>query len=156
MAIRRHKEAVQATCTFWKLVVHRHVKFSAMLKSFKVIKRAETQADRMYRMVLERYPASAKLMRCYALFLQEVKNDPWTANKYFRWERLARAGWHEHAPPAHHGWPKACSRSRTPHNSSKRHLPVTMHCGLCWCTRSCVVLAANSRVPVTVDATDKR
>jgi hypothetical protein len=34
-------------------------------------------------MVLERYPKSVKLLRTYGRFLEDVKNDPWTASKYF-------------------------------------------------------------------------
>lgn len=30
-----------------------------------------------------RYPSSVKLLRSYGRFLEEVKNDPWTAAKYY-------------------------------------------------------------------------
>ena len=33
---------------------------------------------------LGRYPSSVKLLRSYGRFLEEVKNDPWTAARYFR------------------------------------------------------------------------
>ena len=35
-------------------------------------------------MVIDRYPSSVKLLRSYGRFLEEVKNDPWTAARYFR------------------------------------------------------------------------
>ena len=46
---------------------------------------SKTKADRTYKMVLDRYPSSVKLMRSYGRFLEEVKNDPWTAARYYRW-----------------------------------------------------------------------
>ncbi len=34
-------------------------------------------------MVLARHNSNAKLLRLYALFLQDVRNDPWSAAKWF-------------------------------------------------------------------------
>jgi HEPN domain-containing protein len=45
----------------------------------------EERAEKTYRMVLERYPTSAKLLKSYARFLEDVKHDPWAAEKYHRW-----------------------------------------------------------------------
>lgn len=42
----------------------------------------EKMADRTYRNVLERYPKAVKLLRSYALFLETVKSDSFTAAKY--------------------------------------------------------------------------
>jgi hypothetical protein len=35
------------------------------------------QAQTAYRMVLEKYPNSPKLVRLYGKFLETIKNDPW-------------------------------------------------------------------------------
>jgi hypothetical protein len=40
------------------------------------------QAERAYRTVLQRHPNSVKLLRLYARFLLDVKNDPWAASKW--------------------------------------------------------------------------
>ncbi len=40
-------------------------------------------ADQTYKIVLERYPNSVKLLRAYAGFLETVNNDPWAAAKYY-------------------------------------------------------------------------
>ena len=40
------------------------------------------QADRIYRNILVRHPNSVKLLRLYARFLLDIKNDPWTAAKW--------------------------------------------------------------------------
>lgn len=42
-----------------------------------------TQADKVYRSVLERYPHSAKLARGFARFLEHVRNDPWRASRFY-------------------------------------------------------------------------
>lgn len=42
-----------------------------------------------------RYPRNAKLLRSYGRFLENVKNDPWTAAKYYaEAEKQARARAH--------------------------------------------------------------
>jgi hypothetical protein len=33
--------------------------------------------------VLERYPNNGKLLKVYGRFLEFVRNDPWTANRYY-------------------------------------------------------------------------
>jgi len=43
----------------------------------------EGAAHRTYKLVLDRYPRNAKLLRSYGKFLENVKQDPWTASKYY-------------------------------------------------------------------------
>jgi Tfp pilus assembly protein PilF len=43
----------------------------------------EGAANRTYRLVLERYPRNAKLLRSYGRFLEGVRNDPYGAAKYY-------------------------------------------------------------------------
>ena len=50
---------------------------------FAVMDVMEQAASRTYRLVLDRYPKNAKLLRSYGRFLENVKNDPWTAAKYY-------------------------------------------------------------------------
>lgn len=38
-------------------------------------------ADAQYRSALERYPKSSRLLRAYARFLQDIRNDPGQAQK---------------------------------------------------------------------------
>ena len=54
-----------------------------MARMFARIDLMEVAANRTYRLVLERYPKSAKLLRSYGRFLENVKNDPWAAAKYY-------------------------------------------------------------------------
>jgi hypothetical protein len=54
-----------------------------MADMFARIDLMEGAANRTYRLVLERYPKSAKLLRSYGRFLENVKNDPWGAARYY-------------------------------------------------------------------------
>lgn len=56
---------------------------ASMSRMFARIDLMEVAANRTYRLVLERYPKSAKLLRSYGRFLENVKNDPWGAAKYY-------------------------------------------------------------------------
>lgn len=56
---------------------------SSMSGMFARIDVMEGAANRTYRLVLDRYPRNAKLLRSYGRFLENVRNDPWTASKYY-------------------------------------------------------------------------
>lgn len=45
--------------------------------------RSQAKAMHTYQRILERYPTSPKVLRAYARFLEDVKNDPWSAVKYY-------------------------------------------------------------------------
>ncbi|KAG2450719.1 hypothetical protein HYH02_004557 [Chlamydomonas schloesseri] len=83
LLLRAHKGSLYATRHFWKQLLHHDVSFSALARAFRSIEVNKTKADRTYKMVLDRYPSSVKLLRSYGRFLEEVKNDPWTAAKYY-------------------------------------------------------------------------
>ncbi|GLC33063.1 hypothetical protein PLESTB_000374500 [Pleodorina starrii] len=83
LLLRAHKSALYATRHFWKQLLHHDVSFNALARAFRQIEVSKTKADRTYKMVLDRYPSSVKLLRSYGRFLEEVKNDPWTAAKYY-------------------------------------------------------------------------
>jgi hypothetical protein len=56
---------------------------SNMSAMFARIDLMEGAANRTYRLVLDRYPRNAKLLRSYGRFLENVKQDPWGAAKYY-------------------------------------------------------------------------
>ena len=43
---------------------------------------AETRSEEIYRIVIQKYPKSVKILRAYVRFLREIKNNPWKAQKY--------------------------------------------------------------------------
>lgn len=69
---------------FWKSLLHTSVSFTTLSDNLNKIETGITQAEKVYRMVLERYPQSVKLVRNYAKFLEHVRNDPvsrWTVDE---------------------------------------------------------------------------
>lgn len=90
-----------------------------MARMFARIDLMEVAANRTYRLVLERYPKSTKLLRSYGRFLENVKNDPWAASKYYaeaekqvRARRAHTAGptLHQQEAQAPSSWQLVCWR----------------------------------------------
>lgn len=77
--MRSHRDALNCTRNFWKNLLKQEVPFGSLYGLMRDIPLAAARADRTYRMVLERYPTSVKVLRCYARFLEDVQNDPWSA-----------------------------------------------------------------------------
>ena len=63
-----------------------------MADMFARVDLMEGAANRTYRLVLERYPKNAKLLRSYGRFLENVKNDPGGAARYYA-EAQKQARW---------------------------------------------------------------
>ncbi|KAI8475137.1 MAG: hypothetical protein J3K34DRAFT_517581 [Monoraphidium minutum] len=82
MALRAHRSALHAVRNFWRALMHADVAFSDLTKALAKIEAARLRADRTYKSVLERYPNNVKVLRAYARFLEDAKNDPWGASKY--------------------------------------------------------------------------
>ncbi|GIL79405.1 hypothetical protein Vretimale_18290 [Volvox reticuliferus] len=78
-----HKAALLAMREFWRLLLYDAVNMNSLTSAFRKIEQMERLADKTYKMVLERYPKAVKLLRSYALFLETVKNDPWTAAQFY-------------------------------------------------------------------------
>ncbi|GLI68263.1 hypothetical protein VaNZ11_012618, partial [Volvox africanus] len=78
-----HKAALLAMREFWRLLLYDAVNMNSLTSAFRKIDQMERLADKTYKMVLERYPKAVKLLRSYALFLETVKNDPWTAAQFY-------------------------------------------------------------------------
>lgn len=43
---------------------------------------SETRAEEVYKIVIQKYPKSVKVLKAYVRFLRDIKNDPWKAQKY--------------------------------------------------------------------------
>jgi len=82
MLLHSHRAALQGTRNFWRQLMRSDVNFRHLSGAFVRMDKIETSASSTYKVVLERYPKSVKLMRSYGRFLEEVKNDPWTGSKY--------------------------------------------------------------------------
>ena len=49
---------------------------------FGEVDTAETRCEKTYKLVIQRYPKSVKVLRAYSRFLAEIKNNPWKAENY--------------------------------------------------------------------------
>ncbi|PNH03085.1 hypothetical protein TSOC_010874 [Tetrabaena socialis] len=81
--VRLHREALQAMCNFWKLLDASSVSFTGLSKALGKIESSVSQAQALYRVVLEQYASSPGLVRLYGKFLEKIKNDPWGAAMYY-------------------------------------------------------------------------
>jgi hypothetical protein len=59
--LRAHKSALYAQRSFWKVLLHSNVTFTAVVKAFRHIESTRTRADKTYQTVLERYPSNVKV-----------------------------------------------------------------------------------------------
>jgi tRNA U34 5-carboxymethylaminomethyl modifying enzyme MnmG/GidA len=84
MLMSYHRAAVLASREFWQLLLRSDISLVKLVKACRNIEVMEDKATKTFQSVLERYPRSAKLLRSYAAFLEQVKNDPWAAAKYNR------------------------------------------------------------------------
>ncbi len=63
-------------------MVSLQVSFISLSQCIKKIDVSIHQAERVYRQVLIRHPNSVRILRLYARFLLDAKNDPWAAAKW--------------------------------------------------------------------------
>ncbi|GAB4816720.1 hypothetical protein N2152v2_003766 [Parachlorella kessleri] len=77
-----HRQALKANRNFWRQLVRKDVAFSDLTKAFATMEGAEKRADSTFKMVLDRYPNSPKLLHAYALYLESVKSNPSRAARY--------------------------------------------------------------------------
>lgn len=68
---------------FWRVLLHSEVSFRGLVKNIRDIKEAQKRAEKTYKTMLERFPTSVKVLRAYAKFLEDVRNDPWAATKFY-------------------------------------------------------------------------
>ena len=81
--MRAHKLALQSQRHFWHALLHDSVAFKDLQRAFASMDVAEKQATQVYRRAMERYPGNGKLLKIYGRFLEHVRNDPWSASKYY-------------------------------------------------------------------------
>jgi hypothetical protein len=59
--LRAHKSALYAQRSFWKVLLHSNVTFTAVVKAFRHIESTRRRADKTYQTLLERYPSNVKV-----------------------------------------------------------------------------------------------
>jgi hypothetical protein len=53
-----------------------------VVQAFRELDVSESHTEKTFKLMLQRYPKSVKVLQAYTRFLREVKNDPWKADKY--------------------------------------------------------------------------
>ncbi|PSC71757.1 flagellar associated membrane [Micractinium conductrix] len=81
--VESHTGALKAIRNFWRQLVRRDVKFGDLTNAFVTMDAAEKRAELTYKTVLDKYPSSAKLLRAYGRFLEDVRSNPWGAQRYY-------------------------------------------------------------------------
>jgi PAS domain S-box-containing protein len=67
--------------SFWKACLQ-GANVDDLAKRCEKLRKKEEDLDKSFAVLLTKYPKSVKLIRSYARFMGDVKNDPWTATKY--------------------------------------------------------------------------
>mmetsp|Transcript_42099 Transcript_42099/g.134505 ORF Transcript_42099/g.134505 Transcript_42099/m.134505 type:complete len:1859 (+) Transcript_42099:564-6140(+) len=78
-----HMAAMRAVRRFWRELSQKDVKFRSLETVLGRMAKAEQRAMQTYRTMLEHYPKSVKVMRAYGRFLEDIRNDPTSASRYF-------------------------------------------------------------------------
>lgn len=68
-----HKASLVANREFWRLLTRDTIPLERLGHSFKRIDEMEFMAEKTYKLVLDRYPTNAKLLKSYGKFLENVK-----------------------------------------------------------------------------------
>jgi hypothetical protein len=68
-----HKASLVATRDFWRLLTRDVIPMERLGHSFKRIDEMELMAQKTYKLVLDRYPTNAKMLKSYGKFLENVK-----------------------------------------------------------------------------------
>ena len=79
--LKTHRSALAANRKFWRLLMKEVLTFRALSASLAEIEFFEAKAEKAYALVLEKHPKNVILLRAYASFCEDVKNDPWRAQK---------------------------------------------------------------------------
>mmetsp|Transcript_10121 Transcript_10121/g.26269 ORF Transcript_10121/g.26269 Transcript_10121/m.26269 type:complete len:2025 (-) Transcript_10121:314-6388(-) len=82
MLARSQRTTLMTISTFWKSLAHQDIAFSSLVKNLTNISDSAKNTDKIFKVMLERYPNNEHLYRMYARFLEHVKSDPWTAQKF--------------------------------------------------------------------------
>jgi len=131
LLLRSHKAALYATRNFWRLLLHSEISFAGLVAAFGDIGAARARADRLYATMLGRYPTSVKVLRSYARFLEDVRNDPWAASKYF----IEAAKAEEQQQPRPCSPPSTSATTRSPSSTPRASSRwSTATCSSCWAT----------------------
>ena len=70
-----HRKALRVNRNMWRTLTHSEVGFRSVDAAFNRIEAERARATNLYRVMLDRHPGNAKLLRAHAEFLWDVCND---------------------------------------------------------------------------------
>ncbi|KAH3742887.1 Family 3 adenylate cyclase [Pelomyxa schiedti] len=73
-AEKNHKKAQDALCQFWQQLLIRNI--GSLPEHVATLDSAEKSATEIYERLKKKFPKSSRVLRQYALFLDQIKNDP--------------------------------------------------------------------------------
>eukprot|EP00741_Cyanophora_paradoxa_P022881 tig00021522_g22101.t1 len=80
-----HIKCLKCIKTFWTLLQDDAEGATNRLSDvLRLIDMYEARAEKNYTALLSKYPSSIKILRAYGGFVEQVKNDPYKADEYFR------------------------------------------------------------------------
>lgn len=82
-AQKSHTACLEITQRFWRNVARKEVTFKSMADHVRRIVVVETNTMRLYKVLLERYPSSVKVLRSYGKYLEEILCNPWKAMRLY-------------------------------------------------------------------------
>lgn len=91
--IKVHKSALRARRHFWRLLASPDVSFRMLSTAMSSMGSHDSAAEKTYRLALEKYPRTPRLLQSFGYFIEEIRSDPLRARKYFlEAEKLEEAG----------------------------------------------------------------
>ena len=78
-----HTQTLEELRAFWAYLSSNNVTAHALPVYAQKILEVERQGDEYYKKMITRFPKSKVMLRMYATWLRQVKNDSDTANNYF-------------------------------------------------------------------------
>jgi PAS domain-containing protein len=84
LAAKAHRRALSAMRGFWRQLLHSQVGFRDLVSAMAAVEDARVRAERTYKVLLERFPGDARLVRAYARFLEDVRGDAAAASRQHR------------------------------------------------------------------------
>lgn len=79
-----HAQAAQADRRFWRMLIVKRLSFKQLAAAFGHIENTQAKAFREFKAAAEKYPKNVTLLRAFGHFMDAIKHDPETAQRYFQ------------------------------------------------------------------------
>lgn len=80
--IKVHKSALRSRRHFWRILASPEVSFRALSTAMESMAKHDSAAEKCYRLAMEKYPKTPRLLLSFGHFIEEIRSDPVRARKY--------------------------------------------------------------------------